>query len=191
MSKLFFLLLIVALDASAPSAATANNDDLAKCVLITDDTARLECFDAYAAGVGIHYPPTLVAEDGEADIAASPENRNRQQDSSASNTVISQANAPAAEQDAPSTETESVRHKAEEMAAASVSARVKTFARLNRSKKIRITLDNGQIWQEIDGSRFRGSVEPGTTVTITERRFGGYQMKVPGRSAPIRVRRIQ
>jgi len=191
MSGLFFLLLIMALDVADSPAANAENEDFGKCVSVMEDAARLACFDAYAARVRKPDSASLKAKNSQAETATPPKNQKRPENFGLTNTEIARREAQAAEQEALSNEVASVPVKAEKPVPEGVVARVEIFARLKRSNNIRITLDNGQIWQEIDGSPFRGSVKPGTEVRITERRFGGYRMKIPGRSSPILVRRIR
>ena len=57
--------------------------------------------------------------------------------------------------------------------------------------KIVATLDNGQIWQETDGSYYRGDIAVGATVVISKRRFGGHQMKVAEQPGVVLVRRTR
>lgn len=191
MSGLFFLLVIMALDVADPPAANSENEDLGKCASVMEDVARLACFDAYAARVRKQDSASLKPRISPAETATPPKHQKRQEDFGLTNTEIARREVQAAEQEALSNEVAGVPVKAENLVPEGVVARVEIFARLKRSKNIRITLDNGQIWQEIDGAPFRGSIKPGTEVRITERRFGGFQMKVPGRSKQILVRRIK
>lgn len=57
--------------------------------------------------------------------------------------------------------------------------------------KIVATLDNGQVWRETDGSYYRGSVRAGKAVVISQRSFGGYQMKIGDQSGVVLVRRTK
>jgi hypothetical protein len=57
--------------------------------------------------------------------------------------------------------------------------------------KIIVTLDNGQVWQETDGSYYRRSVRVGREVIISKRRLGGYQMKIGDQPGVVLVRRIR
>jgi hypothetical protein len=191
MSRLAILILIFSLGLTESSAQEEGQGELQKCVSMPEDAARLACFDAYAARVRKQDSASLKAKNRQAETATPPKHQERQENFGLTNTEIARREAQAAEQETQSNEVASVPVKAEKLVPEGVVAHVEIFARLKRSNNIHITLDNGQIWQEIDGSPFRGSVKPGTEVRITERRFGGYQMKIPGRSSPILVRRIK
>jgi hypothetical protein len=183
------------LAAAAPGWVLAEDEQqmLRSCIVITDDVKRLACFDAYAAAAereSIGDPAVSAGglagtsepgQDGPSEKATNP----------AGLAAVGAA-----------VETHDDRVLADESfglpaapdepdEAERVEAHVAEFMRLNRSNNIRITLDNGQVWQEIDGRPFRGNVEPGTRVTVTRRPFGGYKMSVEGRSSSIFVRRIK
>jgi len=142
--------------------------ELEKCVDIPDKLARLACFDAFAVSV-------IGPRD------ASPTHAASEPDQATVSVDVEQFGKPKPK---PKPDPETTRIEG-------ISARVKTFTRLSLSNRIRITLDNGQIWQETDGAPFRGTVRPGTEVTIVKGGLGGYRIKVPERSSPILVRRIK
>jgi len=66
-----------------------------------------------------------------------------------------------------------------------------TIAKVRRTAfgKIVVTLDNGQVWRETDGSNYRGPIRVGNEVIISQRRFGGYQMKIEDQYGVVFVRR--
>jgi hypothetical protein len=54
-----------------------------------------------------------------------------------------------------------------------------------------VELDNGQIWEETDGSRRPGLPKVGQTVRVTEGRLGGYRMKIGSANKLSWVRRLR
>ena len=57
--------------------------------------------------------------------------------------------------------------------------------------KIYITLENEQIWRSVKDIYDRTPVSNGQTVTISEGFMSGYVMKVEGKKASLRVRRVK
>ena len=57
--------------------------------------------------------------------------------------------------------------------------------------KIYITLENDQIWRSVKDIYDRTPVSNGQTVTISEGFMSGYVMKVEGKKASLRVRRVE
>ena len=191
MSGLATLLLIFSLGLTESPTQNEGIGELEKCESVPDDVARLACFDTYAARVKQRNSASLKAANSPAEKATQANEEQRKENFGLTDAEIARREAQTARQVTQSSEAATASAKAEKPAPEGVVARVETFARLNRSNKIRITLDNGQVWQEIDGAPFRGSVKPGAKVRIIERRLGGYQMTVPGRASPILVRRIR
>jgi hypothetical protein len=54
-----------------------------------------------------------------------------------------------------------------------------------------VELDNGQVWEETDGSRRPGLPKVGQTVRVTEGRLGGYRMKIGSANKLSWVRRLK
>lgn len=54
-----------------------------------------------------------------------------------------------------------------------------------------VELDNGQVWEETDGSRRPGLPKVGQTVRVTEGRFGGHRMKIGSANKLSWVRRLK
>jgi hypothetical protein len=54
-----------------------------------------------------------------------------------------------------------------------------------------VALDNGQVWEETDGSRRMGLPRIGTPVEVYKGKFGGYRMKFDGDNRVAWVRRLQ
>jgi len=164
---------------------------LEKCALIPEDAARLACFDAYTAQVKAQNTESLKETKTYTEKAAQAEEEQRQKDFGLTSVEKARREAQKEMQEAQSADPESKPAKPKKPMPESLVAYVKTFTRNNRTKRIRITLDNGQVWQEIDANPFHGKVKVGTMVTIIKRPFGGYKIKVPERSAPIFVRRLK
>lgn len=187
MSGLTFLLLILLLDLTESPTQNEGKGEFEKCASMPEDAARLACFDAHAARVRQQNSASLKPAGSQTGEATEGNEVQRQKDVGSTKSE----NAQTEQQETQSTDPHSAPAESQKTVPESVVARVETFTRLNRSNNIRITLDNGQVWQEIDGTPFRGNVEPGAEVTISKRRFGGYKMNVPGRSSVIFVRRIK
>ena len=217
MSRLASLLLIFLFGLTEALAQGEETNELKECASVTNDLARLACFDALAAQSGKQGTASLTQVESQAGVTTEikqeqrqlepeppePEIEQQAESQTGVTTEVDQEQRqvaldpaePAIEQsETPESQfgfPESTPEKSEKTVPEAVIAHVTTFARLNRSNNIRVSLDNGQVWQEIDGKPFRGNVEIGTEVTITKRRFGGYRMSVPGRSSSILVRRIK
>ncbi len=187
MSGLATLLLIFSLGLTESPTQNEGKGEFEKCASMPEDAARLACFDAHAARVRKQNSASLTPAGSQ--TGEDTEGNEVQRKKNVGSTKPE--NAQTEQQETQSTDPHSVLAEPQKTVPESVVARVETFTRLNRSNNIRITLDNGQVWQEIDGASFRGSVKPGTEVTISKRRFSGYKMNVPGRSSAILVRRIK
>ena len=231
--------LILVLSISLVGSLTQGSGGLEECTSIAEDTARLACFDAYAARVKAQDTESAKAEKPSVEqaVQAKEEQRQieeqrqteeqwqieeqrrkeeqRQKDFGLTDAAIArrdtqkearkqaqeeaqkearkqaQEEAQKEARESQSAEPETKPEKPTKTAPDNLVAHVKEFTRNNRTKRIRITLDNGQVWQEIDANPFRGTVKPGAEVTIAKRRFGGYKIIIPNRSSTIFVRRIK
>ncbi len=201
MFGLVTLILVFSLSLTESLTQNGGNGGLEECTSIAEDTGRLACFDAYAARVKAQNAGSLKAEKSSIEqvVEAKEEHRQieeqRQEDFGLTDVAIArreaQKEAQKQAQETQSRDPESKPEKPRKLVPENLVAHVKEFARNNRTKRIRITLDNGQVWQEIDANPFRGTVKPGTEVTIVKRPFGGYKMEIPERRAVIYVRRIK
>ena len=54
-----------------------------------------------------------------------------------------------------------------------------------------VALDNGQVWEETDGSRRMGLPRTGTPVEVYKGKMGGYRMKFGNDNRVAWVRRLQ
>jgi len=68
-----------------------------------------------------------------------------------------------------------------------IEARI-TDVRKSASKKLTVTLDNGQIWRQLDDQRM--SLKGGETVIIRKASLGSYLMEKQSGSRSIRVKRV-
>ena len=219
MSELATLILVFSL--SLTESLTQGSGGIEECTSIAEDSARLACFDAYAARIKAQDTESAQAEKGSVEQAVQEKEEQsqieeqwqikeqrrkeeqRQKDFGLTDAAITRRDAQKevrkqAQEEAQkearepqATELESKPEKPTKPTPENLVAHVKEFTRNNLSKRIRITLDNGQVWQEIDANPFRGTVKPGTEVTIAKRRFGGYKIIIPDRSSTIFVRRIK
>ena len=209
MSELATLILVFSL--SLTESLTQGSGGLEECTSIAEVSARLACFDAYAARIKAQDTESAQAEKGSVEQAVQEKEEQRQieeqwqikeqrrkeeqrqKDFGLTDAAITRRDAQKevrkqAQEEAQkearepqATELESKPEKPTKPTPENLVAHVKEFTRNNLSKRIRITLDNGQVWQEIDANPFRGTVKPGTEVTIAKRRFGGYKMEIPER----------
>jgi hypothetical protein len=62
-------------------------------------------------------------------------------------------------------------------------------------QKVRVRLDNGQVWQQTDGDRVRVirklRNDPTFAVELWQTSSGGYRMRIPSKNIILRVRRLQ
>jgi|GEM_PF-761720 len=62
-------------------------------------------------------------------------------------------------------------------------------------QKVRVRLDNGQVWQQTDGDRVRVirklRDDPTFAVELWQTKSGGYRMHIPSKNITLRVRRLQ
>lgn len=60
-------------------------------------------------------------------------------------------------------------------------------------RRLQVTLENGQVWRQIEGDtqRFRVDLDRNQTVDINESRLGGYQLRLNEMGRTIRVERIR
>lgn len=164
----------LALVAGSALAADATLESARRCLQVKDNLERLTCFDRAFAGAsapaGQASEPVQVVVPDAAPVVA--------------------ARAPEA-----SFGEESVKRKASERATpegpSSITAKV-TAVRETRKDLFRLTLDNGQVWQQMEMVNLF-TVAVGDTVQIEKGSLGGYRMARTsnGRSAWVRVSRSQ
>ena len=175
------------------AAADSIEDHFAACKAMTDEAARLSCFDTAADALK---PPVVVAEPPTAEPVAASEPDPEPAPPPKPAPAHASTPVPAAATEAPADPLAQFGMNAElasqqETAQAELKE-IKAVA-VEVTKRIRgehvVTLDNGQVWTEKDAeSYFR--VEVGDTVTIKRISMGGFRMVGRGNRASA-VRRIK
>ncbi len=191
----FFTAAVVAAALMLPVAANAGpNDDLvsgmAKCAAVSDNTARLACYDALAPQLKAAQaqPPAQAADerawyDPGRIFGTSPSQQTRPEQFGGENLAAPPPPPPKPGEAPPPPEPEAI---------ASIAAKVTDFA-YNPFGRFVVFLDDGQIWQQIEGdtdqAHFRKS--GGDTVTISRGMLGSYNLVVNGSGIAFKVRRIK
>ncbi|QUN05618.1 hypothetical protein KDN34_15740 [Shewanella yunxiaonensis] len=163
---------------------------LAHCSTITDQSARLACYDHLAQAV-TQAKKTIPANEP----AMNPKDLLVPSEPIAENSV-SAPEKPAAPIPTPATP------KNNEKAVAQFGAPVEradaaleqiqdvvTKAQKGLRGTFTITLSNGQVWQQIDSESFR--IKNGQKVVIEKAALGSFLLKVEGSNRTIRVKRLQ
>ena len=167
-------------------AADPQLDAARQCTALTDSLQRLVCYDkALAYGSPSVAPPSAAGQ------AQRPARAVPQPPAPAAPAAV--AAAPAIVAAAPALGDDSVKRSRKDGADAAptnLEAKV-TVARETRKDTYRVSLDNGQIWQQMDmSSLFRVAV--GDTVRIEKGTLGGFRMALAGgHSGWVRVSRVQ
>jgi hypothetical protein len=171
-------------------AADAQSEAGRQCAQIRDSLQRLVCYDrVFQAGDAAPATATAPRTAAPAAPATAPATARPAPPAVA----VASAAAPAA----PALGDESVRRTVKEKEAAKVAeptsleAKV-TALRETRPEIFRVTLDNGQVWQQMDMSSLF-HLETGDTIRIERGAMGGYRMArtSKGRSGWVRVTRLQ
>ncbi len=170
----------LALFAGSAMAADAALETARRCVQLKDSLERLVCFDRAFADMPAAAPATVAsAAPVTAPVKAAP----------------ALATAPAVVATPPALGDDSVKRsvKAREVEAGPTTlTAVITDLRETRPNVFRMTLDNGNVWQQLDlASTFY--VKAGDTVKIEKGRMGGYRMaRVSGSGGGwVRVTRVK
>jgi len=168
------------------AAADSIEDSLAACTAMTDEAARLSCFDGAA---GALKPPVVVAEPPAAEPVATSEPEPEPEPEPAPPPPPEPAEAPAdplalfGMNPELASQQETAQAELKEIKAVAVEVTKRT-----RGEHV-VTLDNGQVWTEKEAeSYFR--VKVGDTVTIKRISMGGFRMVGRGNRASA-VRRLK
>lgn len=159
---------------AAAGAGGARSEDLnaaRACAGIADKTARLACYDAAFA-------PSPVAR--VAPPAASPAQP-------ATAPAVQPVAAPAAA--AKFGDNGQLQSKKNAGPPRKLDAKVQSAARLSGGR-YRLTLDNGQVWETMQGDWALG-FNSGDTVTISRMLFDSYQISLAGQGRSVGIKRIQ
>jgi hypothetical protein len=144
------------------------------CAAIASDDARLDCYD------GLFRTKAAVAESFGLTEAQKVQ------------MAQDEASAPVRPEAAPMTSPSPATGPATVPKAAPVVDRVESVVAEvseRRNEGTRVTLENGQVWMQVDTS-MRLLVRPGDAVTIRAAALGSYTLKAGGRPA-VRVRRLK
>ena len=179
-------------------AQTTDDDStdaqLRQCARIEDSAQRVACYDDLVKQVE---PAPAAAPDVAAVPAGSPgapaEAEGRAVGSA--NAAPAASVAPAAAAEAPDSETETTSPSSGETvgpptAPGEIRATIVDSAKSGINHFV-VRLDNGQVWEETDGSRRLGLPKEGSTVVIYEGRFGGHRMKIGNDNRIAWVRRLE
>jgi len=168
----------LALTAVLPGLACAA--DWRDCRAMADDAKRLACYDQFAAALARETPPD-APEVATASPTAGP----------AASPAPAGPAAPTPEElfgrDAVAAE-QLVRESAGIERLEEIRRRV-VAVRVNPASKLVITLDNGQVWEQIDSPMPR--ISAGTEVHIRSAAFGSYLLGTDNTPRGVRVRRLR
>jgi hypothetical protein len=156
---------------SAPAAfADPLVEPFRACGKITDNTARLTCFDQALQTLDQRQ---VVVQEAAREQAEADYGRKKFEASASSGNEKGEirAAAPAA--------VDELKSKIAEVFVQNVNGRHM------------IVLENGQMWRETSVSSFRGTLRPGMEATISEGSIGGYRMKFEGKSGFLGVARVK
>lgn len=177
-----FLALSAPAFAEQDKSSDAAIDAALACRSIADPAARLACLDKAAAAIA---ETRIIREDKSPAPEAAPDM-----------TGFGAPPAPApraAPEEFGSEQVKEVRRaRAKELSAARLEAKV-VEARFNPYKVATVTLDNGQVWRQLESDDVNLSMFDGKlyTVRITRGFMGNYMMTVNELKRTIRVRRIK
>jgi len=145
------------------------------CLQLTDDQARLACYDAYVRRLSAREDPAVSAAQQEADFGKRPEAAAKEQEPAM----------PAAEQEAEFGKPAKVAAEEIDQIQASIT-KVQVKSHGNRV----LTLDNGQVWVQLD-SRTVPRFREGDSIIIKRAVFGSFLLQPVDSNRTIRVKRLQ
>lgn len=167
------------------SAQADIHQSLLDCKQLTDNSARLSCYDRLAATFGSQAASAGVAVSGAAvPGAVAPE-------------AAAPASAPAAVVATPATATPSAEvieadfGKTQSRPSDQVEqlqATVKSLSR-NKMRKLIITLENGHTWRQTEDDSIQ--LKAGDSVTIEKASFGSFLLSKTGTNRKVRVKRVE
>lgn len=184
--------------------AAAQDDVIANCAAQTTAEARIECLEAALRGQELAAPtPPVPAASGTA-----PPDTSDTASVGTNDTAAMAKEAPAVQPDQPSPVAAvdaPAGLGAEQVAARTPARKDRAAAEVERSifeisshkviypNRLQITLNNGQVWQQIrgDDQRIRLRSDRDTTAEIWKSRLGGYKLRFPESRRTVRVRRLR
>ena len=174
-----FMLLAANLAVTVDAACV---DDVQRCAKLTDDRARLECYDEVARRLAGTNAQPLADASAAASGTATTANR----PSSPSHVTAPPAAKPGA--DFGLSEAAKQARDPEKAKQDSISAEVATIARRLTGEMV-VTLADGQVWAQLDPDT-RAKIKVGDTVTIRRAALGSYLLVTPSGMAT-RVKRLK
>ncbi len=185
------LLSIIALGAAAPARAASPVDEAIDralaCRGVSGDAARLACFDAAVAGV--ENAKALRAAEAAAKKAAKEQKKKEDFGLKGANVVVMADT----EENFGGEAVPEIRAAQEERRLKSITA-VATTININSLKQATLTLDNGQIWKQLesdDQTLPRTSDGKSYGVTIKRSAMGNYMAVIEDLHRSIRVTRVK
>ena len=176
-----FAILVVALP-GATAFADALRDELSVCRDLTDDDARLICYDAAvdrsrrSAASGPRSAPAPVPAQAAAAAASAP--------------AASSAASSLSQEDLFGKSGDEVERTVQEATGNQpIDSLTATITKLQQYSydKVLITLDNGQVWKQVDASNLRLRV--GDAIEIERASLGSFMLKKQGSKRTMRVSR--
>lgn len=177
------------------SAQADIHQSLLDCKQLTDNSARLSCYDRLAATFGSQAASAGVAVSGTAvPGAAAP---GVAAPGAAAPEAAAPASTPAAVVATPATATPSAEvieadfGKTQSRPSDQVEqlqATVKSLSR-NKMRKMLITLENGHIWRQTEDDSIQ--LKAGDSVTIEKASFGSFLLSKTGTNRKVRVKRVE
>lgn len=168
---------------------------LLDCKQLTDNSARLSCYDRLAATFVSQEASAVVAVSGAAvPGVAAPGTVARE---AAAPETPAPASAPAAVVATPATATPSAEVIAADFGKTQsrpsdqveqLQATVKSLSR-NKMRKLLITLENGHTWRQTEDDSIQ--LKAGDSVTIEKASFGSFLLSKTGTNRKVRVKRVE
>lgn len=200
MKSLLPAALVAVVCITSPAAAQTNEaaaiDQTLACREIEDDMERLQCLDGAAETLAV---TRIIRE--EAVAAKKQEERdgfglNKKSKTKEERTASSQAPATPAvtetEEEFGSERLADVRKEREDRKLKSISAKI-AEVRVNPFGKVTVTLENGQVWRQLNSEGRILKLREGRLYNATVKRslFGNYMLTIKELKRTIRVRRVQ
>ena len=160
-------------------AANASAQNIDKCVTLSDASARLACFDA------AHNTPSAIRFPQESKPKITVP-----QSAVKTPQAVSPAVAP---KPALSAEQQFGKNVVADKNLKSITSNIKS-AQTSRSGKMRVTLENGQVWQQLNSDNFKitpARLRRQTSVEIKRGALGSYRLKVLPWGRSTKAKRIK